>query len=67
MLGRPGLWERWFALGGWRGSVNPVATFNDAGLLLQAVEQDIGIGLAREELALSLQSLLTPALDAPAP
>jgi LysR family glycine cleavage system transcriptional activator len=51
LLGRPALWERWFALGGWRGSVNPVATFNDAGLLLQAVEQDIGIGLAREMLA----------------
>ncbi len=51
LLGRPELWERWFALGGWRRGVNPVATFNDAGLLLQAVEQDIGIGLAREVLA----------------
>ncbi|MBK1684974.1 LysR substrate-binding domain-containing protein [Rhodoferax fermentans] len=51
LLGRPELWERWFALGGWRGEVSPVATFNDAGLLLQAVEQDIGIGLAREVLA----------------
>lgn len=51
LLGRSELWERWFALGGWRGAVSPVATFNDAGLLLQAVEQDIGIGLAREVLA----------------
>ncbi|BCO27533.1 HTH-type transcriptional activator AmpR [Rhodoferax lithotrophicus] len=51
LLGRPELWERWFALGGWRNAVSPVATFNDAGLLLQAVEQDIGIGLAREVLA----------------
>ena len=51
LLGRPELWERWFALGGWRGAVSPVASFNDTGLLLQAVEQDIGIGLAREVLA----------------
>lgn len=51
LLGRPELWERWFAMEGWRGAVSPVATFNDAGLLLQAVEQDIGIGLARAVLA----------------
>jgi LysR family glycine cleavage system transcriptional activator len=51
LLGRTELWERWFALGGWRGSVTPVAIFNDSGLMLQAVEQDIGIGLAREVLA----------------
>lgn len=51
LLGKGDLWERWFALGGWHGAVNPVATFNDSGLMLQAVEQDIGIGLAREVLA----------------
>jgi LysR family glycine cleavage system transcriptional activator len=45
------LWERWFALGNYREPVYPVATFNDSGLMLQAVEQDIGIGLTREWLA----------------
>jgi LysR family transcriptional regulator, glycine cleavage system transcriptional activator len=51
LLGDGDWWERWFALGGWHGAVNPVASFNDSGLMLQAVEQDIGIGLAREVLA----------------
>jgi len=51
LLGRASWWERWFALGGYRVAVNPVATFNDAGLMLQAVEQDMGICLAREVLA----------------
>jgi LysR family glycine cleavage system transcriptional activator len=45
------LWDRWFALDGCRVAVNPVAIFNDSGLMLQAVEQDMGIGLAREWLA----------------
>ena len=31
--------------------VNPVAVFNDAGLMLQAAEQNIGIALSREVLA----------------
>ncbi len=30
--------------------VNPVASYNDAGLKLQAVEQDLGLALARELL-----------------
>lgn len=51
LLGSPTLWERFFALGGLRVPVNPVASFNDAGLMLQAAEQDIGIALARELLA----------------
>jgi LysR family glycine cleavage system transcriptional activator len=51
LLGDAALWAHWFALGGCRVAVNPVATFNDSGLMLQAVEQDIGIGLAREVLA----------------
>lgn len=51
LLGSPALWERWFALDHCRVPVNPVAAFNDAGLLLQATEQDIGIALARELLA----------------
>lgn len=51
LLGSAALWERWFALAGHRLSVQPVASFNDAGLMLQAAEQDIGIALARELLA----------------
>ena len=50
LLGDAGLWQRWFALAGVRARVNPVATFNDAGLMLQAAEQNIGLALAREIL-----------------
>lgn len=51
LIGDPALWDRWFARAGCRVPVNPVATFNDAGLMLQATEQGIGITLARELLA----------------
>jgi LysR family transcriptional regulator, glycine cleavage system transcriptional activator len=51
LLGDSDLWQRWFALDGCRCPVHPVATFNDAGLMLQAAEQGIGIALARELLA----------------
>lgn len=51
LLGSPSMWERWFALTGLRVRVNPVATFNDAGLMLQAAEQNLGIALVREVLA----------------
>jgi len=51
LIGYPEHWERFFALGGCRVTVNPVASFNDAGLMLQAAEQGIGITLARELLA----------------
>ena len=51
MLGDAELWERWFALDGVLPHINPVANFNDAGHMLQAAEQDIGIALARELLA----------------
>lgn len=51
LLGDGSLWERWFALDGCRDAVRPVASFNDAGLMLQAAEQGIGIALARELLA----------------
>lgn len=52
LLGDGDLWERWFALDDdCRCSVSPVASFNDAGLMLQAAEQDIGIALGRELLA----------------
>jgi LysR family glycine cleavage system transcriptional activator len=51
LLGHAGTWEEWFLLAGKRVRVNPVAAFNDAGLMLQAAEQDLGIALAREVLA----------------
>ena len=51
LLGSAELWQRWFELDGCRVDVRPVADFNDAGLMLQATEQDIGITLARELLA----------------
>jgi LysR family glycine cleavage system transcriptional activator len=51
LLGSPDLWERFFALADCRVPVNPVASFNDAGLMLQAAEQGIGIALGRELFA----------------
>lgn len=51
LLGSGAKWERLFALAGQRVKVNPVASFNDAGMMLQAAEQDLGIALAREVLA----------------
>lgn len=51
LLGSPTRWERWFSLAGISVRANPVATFNDSGLMLQAAEQDLGIALARELLA----------------
>jgi len=51
LLGPADMWERWLGLGGQRLAAKPVAEFNDAGLMLQAVEQDIGIALARGLLA----------------
>jgi LysR family glycine cleavage system transcriptional activator len=51
LLGVAALWQRWFEMNGVRTRVNPVAAFNDAGLLLQAAEQNLGIALSREILA----------------
>jgi LysR family glycine cleavage system transcriptional activator len=52
LLGSPQLWERWFALVGLtRLHINPVAAFNDAGLMLQACEMNLGLSLSRELLA----------------
>lgn len=48
LLGDTELWERWFAMDGCTPAIRPVAVFNDAGLMLQATEQGIGIALARE-------------------
>jgi LysR family glycine cleavage system transcriptional activator len=52
LLGDAALWARWFRLDGDAPrSVRPVASFNDAGLMLQAAEQGLGIALARDLLA----------------
>jgi len=44
-------WNDWFAAAGLAIEVRPVASFNDAGLMLQAAEQDLGIAISREMLA----------------
>ena len=51
LLGERELWERWFAEAGLAIRVTPVAVFNDAGLMLQATEQDLGLAISRELLA----------------
>ena len=51
LLGHAAAWQRWFALSGVRARINPVAAFNDAGLMLQAAEQNLGLALSREILA----------------
>lgn len=51
LLGGTGQWERFLALCGCTLAAKSVADFNDAGLMLQAAEQDLGIALARELLA----------------
>lgn len=75
LLGDAETWQRWFALDNCRCKVRPVADFNDAGHMLQAAEQGIGIALARELLAadalrdgrlVRLSPLALPDRDAPA-
>ncbi|RQP25109.1 LysR substrate-binding domain-containing protein [Piscinibacter terrae] len=51
LLGDADPWNRWFAAAGLRTHVTPIANFNDAGLMLQAAEQNLGLALARELLA----------------
>lgn len=51
LLGDDELWNAWLAEAGVRTKVNMVAVFNDAGLMLQAVEQNIGLALTLEILA----------------
>ena len=51
LLGAPASWTRWFALAGLGPAPRPVAQFTDAGMMLQAVEQGLGIALVRELLA----------------
>lgn len=51
LLGDADQWQQWFAAHGLTTRVNPVASFNDAGLMLQASEQGLGLALARDLLA----------------
>ena len=54
LLGSADLWRQWFASAARLEPalpVQPVAAFNDAALMLQAMEADVGIGLVRELLA----------------
>jgi LysR family transcriptional regulator, glycine cleavage system transcriptional activator len=48
LLGEVPLWEQWFTAAGVSANVRPVADFNDAGLMLQAAEHNLGLALARE-------------------
>jgi LysR family glycine cleavage system transcriptional activator len=69
LLGDAATWESWFALAGVSGRIKPVAYFNDAGMMLQAAELDLGLALARELLVADalrdgrLMRLSTIALD----
>lgn len=51
LLGDAAIWKLWFAAAGVRTHVTTVAVFNDAGLMLQAAEQSLGLALTREILA----------------
>jgi LysR family glycine cleavage system transcriptional activator len=51
LLGDEDLWTRWLKVAGVDTHVVPVAVFNDAGLMLQAAEQNLGLALSRELLA----------------
>lgn len=51
LLGSAEMWQRWLALVGHTRAVRPVATLVDAGLMMQAAEQDIGLALVSELLA----------------
>jgi LysR family transcriptional regulator, glycine cleavage system transcriptional activator len=51
LLGDAELWQLWFAAAGLRTQVTTVAVFNDAGLMLQAAEQNLGLAIGRELLA----------------
>jgi LysR family glycine cleavage system transcriptional activator len=51
LLGDSDMWKDWFSAAGVRTNVRTVAVFNDAGLMLQAAEQNLGLSLSRELLA----------------
>jgi len=52
LLGDADLWRQWFTEAGHAGTLPaPVATFNDAALLILAAEQGMGVALTRELFA----------------
>ena len=51
LLGSAKLWDRWFEQLGMKVATQPVASFSDAGLMLQAAVQGMGITLGRGLLA----------------
>src|SRR5215831_18669090 len=51
LLGDKDLWERFFTAAGLKIQVTPVAEFNDAGLMFQAAEQNLGLAIGRELFA----------------
>lgn len=51
LLGSVAQWQAWFARQQLAPRITPVAAFNDAGLMLQAAEQGLGLALARQLLA----------------
>jgi LysR family glycine cleavage system transcriptional activator len=51
LLGEKELWERFFAAAGLKIQFTPVAEFNDAGLMFQAAEQNLGLAIGRELFA----------------
>lgn len=51
LLGDDDRWERWFAQAGHPCRVNPVAVFNDMGMMVQAAEQGLGVALSRQLVA----------------
>ena len=51
LLGDEDLWRDWFAAAKCKAAIRSVAVFNDAGLMLQAAEQSLGLALTREILA----------------
>lgn len=51
LLGSPTYWEGWFREGGLAIRASPIATFNDASLMLQAAELGLGITVASAVLA----------------
>jgi LysR family glycine cleavage system transcriptional activator len=51
LLGDRDIWARWFAAAGIRAQPVPVAAFGEPGLMLQAVEQGLGVAVVRELFA----------------
>jgi LysR family glycine cleavage system transcriptional activator len=51
LLGEKELWERFFTAAGLKIQFTPVAEFNDAGLMFQAAEQNLGLAIGRELFA----------------